>query len=353
MGDYSYQPHSAHKILEDCQKKDIEAAVLAASPGSGKTMISHIVISRYLKKYPNAKVLVLTHGQNLLKNQYIESLQNSHVGVDFTFGDFGQDVQVQVGLPQAIKKYTHNFVDLLVVDECHEFYLKKMVQGIVKNLKPKHQVLMTGSPSEFNRLKKQGKKYEFTYISGNQLVKNNVFSSVHMDVVPSVSKKDVRKTIQKMYEHAKTKKHDLSKIMVAAKSISDADIICEYLKSLGRKVAISNCKNDRKSLIIKDFKENKYDTLIVIQRGILGFSDNYITGLFDMRCSKDVDISNQLFARVLRKHPDNIEKFYYRYGVKKTKDFNEQVIMLHKVRAMMRTDMLKNYDGTNMTVSIA
>lgn len=79
MSDYSYQIHSAYKILADCQKPGSEAAVLAASPGSGKTTISHIVISKYLQQHPNAKVLVLTHGQNLLKNQYIESLQNPHV----------------------------------------------------------------------------------------------------------------------------------------------------------------------------------------------------------------------------------------------------------------------------------
>ena len=103
--------------------------------------------------------------------------------------------------------------------------------------------------------------------------------------------------------------------------------------------------------MVKDYKNGEYDTLIVIQRGILGFSDNDLTGLFDMRCSPDVDISNQLFARVLRKHPNNVHKFYFRCGVKK-KDFNNQVIMLHKVKAMMRTDMLKNYDGTNMTVRI-
>lgn len=352
MSDYSYQTHSAYKILADCQKTGTEAAVLAASPGSGKTTISHIVISRYLKQYPNAKVLVLTHGQNLLKNQYIESLQNPHVEVDYTFGEFGQDVQVQIGLPQAIKKYPYSSVDLLIVDECHEFYLKKMVQGIIKNLKPKHQVLMTGSPSEFNRLKKQGKKYEFTYISGNQLVSNNVFSNVVMEVVPVRSKKEISNIIVEMYSQAKRKGYDLSKLMVACKKISDANIIASYLRSIGRKVAVSNCKNDRTSSMVKDFKNGEYDTLIVIQRGILGFSDNDITGLIDMRCSPNVDISNQLFARVLRKHPKNIEKFYYRYGVKKTKDFNNQVIMLHKVKAMMRTDMLKNYDGTNMKVSM-
>ena len=99
-------------------------------------------------------------------------------------------------------------------------------------------------------------------------------------------------------------------------------------------------------------KNGKYDTLVVVQRGILGFSDNDITGLFDLRCSTNVDISNQLFARVLRKHPNNVKKFYYRAGEKHNKDFNSQVVMLHKVRSLMRKDIFKGYDGTNLTVSI-
>jgi hypothetical protein len=226
-----------------------------------------------------------------------------------------------------------------------------MVQNIIKKLKPKHQLLMTGSPSEFNRLKKEGKKYEFTYISGDELVDNDVFSAVTMEVVKVDSKKEVEKVISKMYSQAKKSGYDLTKLMVACKRISEANIIADYLRSIGRNVAVSNCKNDRKSTMVKDFKNGEYDTLIVIQRGILGFSDNDVTGLFDMRCSPDVDISNQLFARVLRKHPNNVHKFYFRCGAKK-KDFNNQVIMLHKVKAMMRTDMLKNYDGTNMTVRI-
>jgi len=353
MSDYGYQTYSANKLLADCQKTGVEAAVLAASPGSGKTTISHIVISKYLKQHPNAKVLVLTHGQNLLKNQYIESLQNPHVEIGYTFGEFGQDVQVQIGLPQAIKKYPYNFVDLLIVDECHEFYLKKMVQNIVKKLKPKHQLLMTGSPSEFNRLKNFGKKYEFTYISGEQLIKKNVFATVDMDVVEVKSKKQIKNVIDQMYKQAKRKGFDLSKLMIACKRISEANVIADYLKSIGRKVAVSNCKNDRKSEMVKDFKNGDYDTLIVIQRGILGFSDGNITGLFDMRCSSDVDISNQLYARVLRKHPKNIRKFYFRCAEGSPKVFNKEVIMLHKIKAMMRTDMLKRYDGTNMEVRIA
>ena len=65
-----------------------------------------------------------------------------------------------------------------------------------------------------------------------------------------------------------------------------------------------------------------------------------------------MDISNQLFSRVLRKHPKNVKKFYYRCGNRLTKDFNNQVLMLHKIKAMMRKSIFTQYDGENMQVKI-
>lgn len=357
MSDYSYQPHLANKIFKDCQGLFVDAAVLAAAPGSGKTTISQLVISKYLNKFPKARVVVLTHGQTILQDQYIENLVNPNVEIDFTFGKFTSDnnnaPQVQVGLPQSIHNLGWDKIDLLVVDECHEFYLKPMVQGIIKKIQPKHQVLLTGSPSEFNRLKKEGKKYAISYVSGNDLMANDVFSPVEMDVVPAKYKKNTRQTLREMLDHAKKKNKDLSKIMVAVKTIRDAINVADYLESIGRSVALSTCKTDRNNVMVREFKKGNHDTLVVVMRGILGFNDNNITGMFDLRCSESVDISNQLFSRVLRKHPSGIQKFYYRCGQKGHKDYNNQVIMLHKIKAMMRRDMFKKYDGTNLYVKVA
>lgn len=349
MSNYKYQIDTANKLFKDLRGFFTKAAVLAAVPGSGKTTISQLVIQQYIEKYPDSKVLVLTHGQNLLKNQYIESLQEPHYPLDFTYGTFEESVQVRIGLPHSINKLDWNKIDLLVVDECHEFYLKPMVQGIVKKLNPKHQLLLTGSPSQFNLLKKQGEKYAISYISGEELMDRDVFSSVTMDVAKVPYKKNGRQSVDKMYAYAQEKGYDLSKVMVAVSTITEANNVAYELRKKGRVVAVSNSKNDRNNTMIKDFKNGKYDTLVVVMRGILGFNDGNITGLFDLRCSDSVDISNQLFARVLRKHPQDIKKFYMRCGEKK-KDFNNQVVMLHKIKSLMQKDIFKGYNGENMTV---
>lgn len=349
MGDYKYQEPTAEKIIQDL-REGCEAAVLAAAPGSGKTTISHIVINKYLKIFPNAKVVVLTHGQNLLKDQYIDSLKQAHTSIDFKYGTFQDNAQVRVGLPHSIKKLEWKEIDLLVVDECHEFYLKSMVKNIVLNLKPKHQVLLTGSPSQFNRLKKEGKDYKISYISGSELFQYDVFSSVEMNVVKVQFKNNSRQSILEMLQYAIENKKDLSKIMIAVRNIQEANNVAYELNKIDRKVALSTSGNDRDSQAVKDFKNGKYDTLVVVCRGILGFSDNNITGVFDLRCSENVDISNQLFSRVLRKHPNNIEKFYYRFSNPISKEFNKEVVMLHKIKAMMQKEIFTEYDGYNMVV---
>ena len=51
-----------------------EPMVLAVSPGGGKTMMSIAAIDKYLLDNPNHNVLVLTHGQTILRSQYAENI---------------------------------------------------------------------------------------------------------------------------------------------------------------------------------------------------------------------------------------------------------------------------------------
>lgn len=359
MSDFNYQNIIANKIIKDFDNEKIEASILAATPGAGKTTISQIVISNYLKKYPNSRVLVLTHGQNVLKNQYLDNLKNSFVKIDFNFIDFNiknikslSDYQVFVGLPQSLKKINLPKIDLLIVDECHQFYLKPTVQKIVKEIRPTHQLLMTGSPSEFIKINNLNKKYEINFIAGEELMAKNIFSSVTMEVVPTSQKDSIDDNIMKMINHAKKENMNLSKIMIAVNTIEEGFSVASKLTKIGRKVALSTTKNDPEGVEIIRFKNNEFDTLIVVNRGILGFSDSEITGMFDLKCSNDLDASNQLFSRVLRKHPKNIMKFYYRHGDRSTKDFNKQFIMLNKIKHLMSKKIFQGYDGTNLVTRV-
>lgn len=341
---YSYQPKAAEILMSKMLSKKYLATVLAACPGAGKTTISQMVLNSYVAMFPGSKALVLTEGQNTLKNQYISELENSHIKINFSFGDFTTEAQVRVGLPQSIGQLKGGF-DLLIVDEAHRFYFAEMVQEIIKKYNPKHVLLMTGSPTQFNG----NSDYGIHYISAEDLQRQGVFSSVNMDVIRVGDRSQAFASMQLALQVAKEKNDDLSKIMVACPSIAYAYEVKKALIASGYTVALSTSKNDQDDDQINLFKLGHANALIVVGKGILGFNDSNITALFDFKSSSNLDTSYQLFARVLRKHPKAVVKSYYRIA---DKDFNKEVLTLHKMLGLMKTDIFKGFTGKNLKLAI-
>ena len=148
---YSHAGKAVKKVLEFI-KNGVVKIVLAACPGSGKTWMSFDIITNYLKDNPNARILVLTHGTTIIRNNYssqYEEYKNYYDINPFTLSlDINSNAQVIVALPHIFSKKLPAF-DLLIVDEAHEFYFATMAQKIINKIKPKHQILLTATPSEF------------------------------------------------------------------------------------------------------------------------------------------------------------------------------------------------------------
>lgn len=326
MSNYSYQDNVADKIVK--LLNDEKPTVLAATPGSGKSAILTIVLNNIHTKYSN--ILILTHNMNILKDQMVENFSSGNVIPTFLFGEKDAECKVTITLPNK------NLIgyDFLVVDEAHEYYFADTIQSLINNNDFKGQLLLTGSPSKFNRLKNN---FSILHISVEDLQRYEVFSTIEADVLRE-SSKDSSVIIENMIK--KNKDKDLSKILVACSSIEEAKIVSQKLICMGRKVAFSTSENDKSSTQIKDFKKGIFDCLVIVNRGILGFSDSNITALFDLKKSKNLDKRNQLIARILRRHPTVKEKTYMSYG---DNDFNEEVFTLHKVCALMNRDTFVNY----------
>ena len=346
---YDYQSIAADKVLENLYSGKFIASGLFSIPGSGKTTMSFHILNKYLYEHPKAQVVVLTHGQNTLKLQYLEDLKNPNIPIDFTFGTFDDKAQVLVGLPQSLKKIINiPKIDLLVIDEAHEYYGAAMVQNFISNRNIKNIILLTGSPSQFNLHNQINvSKYGTHYIAGSDLQDLGVFSEVDMDLVVT-SSVSIREQLKLAFNKLDDKKADRSKVMIAVKSINDANNANIYLKAIGRKVSLSTSENDSDNEELDKFKSGVTNTLIVVKKGILGFSDNMITALIDLRESQDVEINFQLMARILRVHPKITPKTY----LKLSKKNNDGVIMLEKMLALMSRDIYTKYNGKNLTVEI-
>lgn len=346
--DFSYQDIAAKVVLENALNSDYIASVLAACPGSGKTTISHKILNQYFVKYPHARVVVLTHGQNTLRLQYLEELDSPNVPILFTYGGLSDGKQVSVGIPQSINDYLGK-IDLLIVDEAHQWYNAPTVQDIIKKYKPKHQILMTGSPTDFNKYNQENfdTQYGMYYIPAEVLIDKGVFSDVDLSVAVT-NKRSPKQAIKDALIEAQINDMDISKLMVSCSTINYAKAVRAYLESIGRIVALSTSEGEGDSEIDR-FKNNEADTLVVVNKGILGFNDKKITCLIDLKSTMNVDTSYQLFARVLRTHPNNIKKGYIRVA---GDDYNNQVLMLHKMLALMKTEIFCGFNGKNLELTI-
>lgn len=335
---YEYQDIAAQKVLDASLTRMYKGAVLASAPNSGKTTISHKILNAFFEKFPSATALVITHGQGVLKDQYLSDLKKPNVDISFTYGDLNSGNQVEVCLFQNHNKIDKQY-DLVIVDEAHQFYNAEISDKMLSKVKNKYLILMTGTPSFFNKWNQQNSnKYFVHYVSSSEADNN---SHITVDFVKTFSDKidhTVQATITKM------KEYDCSKVIIACSSTREAAEVARLL--VGRNVAISTA-SDKQNENIRSFVEGKFDTLIVVNKGILGFNDPNITLAIDFKASMDIDVTYQFLARVLRKHPDNKQKTYLR--VVNKAEWNKNVTVLKQVTALFNKKEFSTYTSKKVT----
>lgn len=143
------------------------------------------IIEEYLKQNPNNKIIVLTHGTTVLRTQFHDVL----VGIkpNFTynlvekFNQYNPTTDVNVCLPQTLVGNDLNKIDLLIVDEVHQFYFaEKMMKDIIKQTKPNKQLLLTGTPSSFIR-----KGFNIIPITLNTIFDEGMVSDLYVEIATS------------------------------------------------------------------------------------------------------------------------------------------------------------------------
>lgn len=343
---YSYQSKAAKAVLNMALSQKFHAAVLAAAPGAGKSTIIVHVLNDFFNKHPNKKVVILTHNQNILKDQMLDGFVDYNVKPEFTFGELGSDSQVEAGIPANASAITQ--MDMLVFDEAHQYYWEAMVDKIVEKHNPSYTVLMTGSPSyyvRYNKLAstKNAKQFGMYFIAANELVDLKVFSPIDIDSVKYDGSSNIDK-IKTVFRHARQNRYNMTKVMWACKTIDEAKAVAYYLKNeFNLSVFMSTSENDMDNLQIQEFKKASNGVLIVVNKGILGFSDNSITALVDFKCSSDLDTRNQFFARGLRRHKTGMRKAYI--SVVESKSWEKEGRILHQMVSLMDRSVFINYTG--------
>lgn len=358
--DYSYQKPLINNVYKHLKNK--ENVVLAACPGAGKTNMAIEIMDRFLKENPKGKVVVLSHCQTILRSQWLEFLEKSNTEHSFNSLIGGAQVDasydsasISITLPTSLMNAKNGIkkADLLIIDEAHHYYLQTMVQKIIKEMRPKSQLLLTGTPSIY-----VGKKeFNMTGISVEELLKYGTITDPFIELVESAyeykyadylesddlpaSKLGRRRTIQTMDkilpqiitklqnnykedpENTKwannvnsweylTKK--LKKTMIVCQTVLQAEVVRDYLESKNINCIISVSEDSKhhhnqtaqkgsdwaiKS--IHKFKEDEnYNVLIVVKRGVLGFNYEDLMNVIDLTGSLNANRIFQLLCRVLR-----------------------------------------------------
>lgn len=359
-----YQKRSMAEVMELFQTN--KEVVLAMCPGGGKTATS-LKIAEQTK----GKVLVLAHGTTVIRRQWKQRIKDYDI----------KKKDIRVTLPQSIHSKKLTQVELLIVDEAHEFYTAAMVKTIIKKTNPKKILLLTGTPSKFVL-----KEYPMSIVAAEELLGSGVFKDVYFsnigsndelveadfnkegDLYKSFKHKyvesnmdNVLKAIVSRLKETVTKDKPylsrstqwapvmghLHKTMFACNSIDQAKLVNKYLLGKGVNSVLSNSKNDIDSQQMKDFIEDKdIQVLIVVRRGILGFDFDELVNVVDMTLSKNPDRVYQLMARVMRSHEDHKVKYFFKMAPQNHLKVSE--FFLRAALSLLNKEFISQYNGKNL-----
>ena len=359
--------------------KEEKEVVLAACPSSGKTIIT----MKFLQNNPGRKVLILTHGTDVLRKQWRNELSEKGI----TASDQPGEHDICFGLPQGHRQLKAlGKLDYLIIDEAHEFTFATTVQELIKTLKPKKILYLTGTPSKFI-----AKGYNPTIVPAIDLIASDNISDLYVGMVSTNAKLDdssfnkdgdvirsqegkLEKSVDSDMDNLLTAIHKrlretgafkgnptarklakwgptlgkLHKTMIACSSIKQAEKVQKYFEKNKIEVLSSNNETDPKGTNIDLFisNESTVKVLIVVQRGILGFNLTDLVNVVDLTCSRNIDRIYQLYARVMRKHETYTDKYFFKFSTEEhmlvSKFYMDAALML------MFPDFISKYNGRNL-----
>lgn len=345
--DYSFQTKLVSQCLEHLRNHPSGGVVLASAPGAGKTEMSIEVIERWVEENKK-KVLVLTHGQTVLRSQYFNRLQRKER--NFSFGMLNSknptsEDSVQVSLPHHFTDRDAGGYGLIVVDEAHHFFSAPMVQKILKANPEAKLLMLTGTPSPFVALK----RFPLVSFTASELLEHGVITDPFIELVKTklpftlksfnaqdnltedteFSSAQVNKSLDsalsqllntlttrlkgvrhperylKKLSGKKMKKalseFDFGKTMVICHRQSQARDVVSYFEAKGVSALLSVSDDDLGSTNVERFRTDSTKVLVVVNRATLGFDLPSLRNIIDLSMTHNPDRIFQALCRVVRR----------------------------------------------------
>lgn len=334
------RPYQAKLVAEVTEAfKTHDVVCLASAPGSGKTEMAIKIISQW-----QGKIAVSAHAQNILKAQFIERAAKWGLKT-------GKGTNITVFIPQSNPELPK--LDLLVIDEAHEWYLAKTMKDIIKAKKPRKILLLTGTPSKLLAMKVKTIflplmevpqelwadlniqtaecAYNFKNSDYNQdgRLKRDTYTSL------KETKDSIKMMLEAMSRHLKLRGdmtdlftkgapavdilNQIDKTIIACHNATQAGHVQDYFKKIGVKALLSTAEADRTSAEFTKFQADpEARILIVLERGILGFNYLELMAFVDFTATRNPDLIYQMLMRVCRRNEaaKGVPKLFIKMAIK-------------------------------------
>lgn len=361
---FDYQQAIYGQVLELFKTENV--VCLAGGTGVGKTEIA----SQLILDNPNARFLVLAHGQGNLRTNFAERLEAKPALRSDVFtlasSSEAQDAfkaRIVVSLPQTV----HRCIDLLgnfdyiIVDEAHQFYshdeddTDSMYATILENHNGK-RLLLTASHYELNNVPK-------VFFSREEALAVGRVEDVTIDIVET----ETKLTDEDFTESGEVKlsvkveaavgvinnylSHEALPAIVALHSIEAANSLLSKLIDFGRSVTISDSVSDPMSENMNRFKAGEFDICLVVNRGQIGFDYPQLVTFIDASYSQNIPRLEQMIGRVARKHPDGNRKKRF-IKLSPTNQLCEVSLIMTGVIALGVSDVYRTWNGKPSTLKL-
>lgn len=372
------RPHQLRNILDYTDPKLPHVAACATA--AGKTVMTAGKLELYYQCgiiKPHEKVLIIPSDKTILRGNFLEQFDKFFNIVKSSFTYVGvedkkqlkesidSNVQVIIGLPQLIKDHTNLFKDVswLIVDEAHKWYFAPTITNIIREVKPKHQFLLTGTPYKFNLHKNN---FIIDYTTVRSLYQDGYICDVNFQVLHSslpLTRLDYKDLLDNVRQDKRFGKEELEyafndvinelvnklklpnknlstvhnisknifnvfgkleKTIIFTHGIPEANCISEYLKINGVNVITSHSKIDGEIAedTFNEFRDDKdIKVLISVNRGKEGFDFPELYNIIDMTYSQNFEVVQQMMGRLMRPSLDGHEKVFYKVAPRNTSGY--------------------------------
>ena len=388
--EYSYQKEFLTNGKFLSSKKPF---VLAMGTSAGKTLTTLMFLEMFYRnnRNRNKKTIIIPSSVKILRDNFESVLSKFNTSFSYEVAKKSKELSniieednfdVLVCLPMSLKYQIKNLpkCDIFILDESHQWYFQSTITDILKRIKPKHQLLLCGTPSKFIA---NENKFNFQFVPIMELYEEKIitnakielvstnYNTKNSDYVSTYGNLKLTKNFTKIQSRdaleyvcnqmlSKTKKRPKSKFdvfnflpktIIFCHSIQQSKDFYKILKSninTKERVLMSNQKDDIDSINFNRFKsDKKIKVLICVNRGRLGFSMNQLFNVIDFTLTKNIDVMLQIYGRLLRtsKYKKG-EKVYYKVSPNNDLYYFENI--MNAMLCLTQFEWYTKFNGKNM-----